>query len=114
MGFTTTRIERFIDALDDLIERAAQAGATDVDPGTEHDAPGAAPSGGFTDLLGYRWSVRLRHIECPGCARNLPDAPVAARWPEARELCNFITVAIRSGSGAPSRRFSALHPVPTR
>jgi len=39
VGLTTTRIEVFIDAPDDLIERAAQAGATDVEPVSEHDAP---------------------------------------------------------------------------
>jgi uncharacterized glyoxalase superfamily protein PhnB len=55
---TTTRIEVFVDAPDDLIERAAQAGATDVEPVTEHDAPwGLHRQGGFTDPFGHRWSV---------------------------------------------------------
>jgi len=38
-GLTTTQIEVFVDAPDDLIERAAQAGATDMELVTEHDAP---------------------------------------------------------------------------
>jgi len=58
VGLTTTRIEVFVDAPDDLIERAAQAGATDVEPATEHDAPwGPHHQGGFTDPFGHRWSV---------------------------------------------------------
>jgi PhnB protein len=58
VGLTTTRIEVFVDAPDDLIERAAQAGATDVEPVTEHDAPwGLHRQGGFTDPFGHRWSV---------------------------------------------------------
>jgi PhnB protein len=58
VGLTTTRIEVFVDAPDDLIERAAQAGATDVEPVTEHDAPwGPHRQGGFTDPFGHRWSV---------------------------------------------------------
>src|SRR5476649_1861885 len=38
VGLTTTRIEVFVDAPSDLIERAAQARATDVETETEHDA----------------------------------------------------------------------------
>jgi PhnB protein len=58
VGLTTTRIEVFVDAPGDLIERAAQAGATDVEPVTEHDAPwGPHRQGGFTDPFGHRWSV---------------------------------------------------------
>ena len=58
VGLTTTRIEVFIDAPDDLIERAAQAGATDVEPVSEHVAPwGPHRQGGFTDPFGHRWSV---------------------------------------------------------
>lgn len=58
VGLTTTRIEVFVDAADDLIERAAHAGATDVEPLTSHDAPwGPHLQGGFTDPFGHRWSV---------------------------------------------------------
>lgn len=58
VGLTTTRIEVFVDAPDALIERAAQAGATDVEPATDHDAPwGTHRQGGFTDPFGHRWSV---------------------------------------------------------
>jgi PhnB protein len=58
VGLTTTRIEVFVDAPSDLIERAAQAGATDVETETEHDAPwGPHRQGGFTDPFGHRWSV---------------------------------------------------------
>jgi PhnB protein len=58
VGCTTTRIEVFVDAPDDFIERAAQAGATDVDSVTERDAPwGLHRQGGFTDPFGHRWSV---------------------------------------------------------
>lgn len=57
-GLTTTRIEVFVDAPDDLIERASQAGATDVERITDHDAPwGTHRQGGFTDPFGHRWSV---------------------------------------------------------
>jgi PhnB protein len=58
VGLTTTRIEVFVNAPGDLIERAAQAGATDVEPVTDHDAPwGTHRQGGFTDPFGHRWSV---------------------------------------------------------
>jgi uncharacterized glyoxalase superfamily protein PhnB len=58
VGLTTTRIEVFVDAPDVLIERAAQAGATDVESVTDHDAPwGPHRQGGFTDPFGHRWSV---------------------------------------------------------
>ncbi|MET4156551.1 VOC family protein [Agromyces sp. PvR057] len=57
-GFTTTRIEVFVAAPDDLIERAAQAGATEVEEATDYDTPwGAHRQGGFTDPFGHRWSV---------------------------------------------------------
>ena len=57
-GVATSRIEVFIESPDALIERAAQAGATDVEPVTEHDAPwGPHRQGGFTDPFGHRWSV---------------------------------------------------------
>ncbi len=58
VGLTTTRIEVFVDAPDDLIGRAAHAGATDVEAVTDHDAPwGTHRQGGFTDPFGHRWSV---------------------------------------------------------
>jgi uncharacterized glyoxalase superfamily protein PhnB len=57
-GSTTTRIEVFVDAPDDFIERASGAGATDVERVTDHDAPwGTHRQGGFTDPFGHRWSV---------------------------------------------------------
>ena len=57
-GLTTTRIEVFVDAPGEFIERAARAGATDVEPVTDHDAPwGRHRQGGFTDPFGHRWSV---------------------------------------------------------
>jgi uncharacterized glyoxalase superfamily protein PhnB len=56
--FTTTRIEVFVAAPDQLIERAAQAGATDVEEATDHETPwGTHRQGGFTDPFGHRWSV---------------------------------------------------------
>lgn len=58
VDLTTTRIEVFVDAPEDLIERAAQSGATAVEPVTDHDAPwGTHRQGGFTDPFGHRWSV---------------------------------------------------------
>lgn len=58
VGSTTTRIEVFVEAPDHLIERAAQAGASDVEPATDHEAPwGTHRQGGFTDPFGHRWSV---------------------------------------------------------
>ena len=58
VGLTTTRIEIFVDAPDELVERAARAGATDVEPVAAHDAPwGLHRQGGFTDPFGHRWSV---------------------------------------------------------
>jgi uncharacterized glyoxalase superfamily protein PhnB len=57
-GSTTTRIEVFVDAPDDFIERASRTGATDVQRVTDHDAPwGTHRQGGFTDPFGHRWSV---------------------------------------------------------
>ena len=38
-GFTTTRIEVFVAAPDELIARAVQAGATDVEEATDYDTP---------------------------------------------------------------------------
>ncbi len=58
VGLTTTRIEVFVDAPDELIQRAGQAGATDLEPPTDHDTPwGTHRQGGFTDPFGHRWSV---------------------------------------------------------
>lgn len=57
-GGTTARIEVFVDAPDALVERAARAGASDVEPVTDHDVPwGTHRQGGFTDPFGHRWSV---------------------------------------------------------
>lgn len=58
VGMTTTRIEVFADEAGALIDRAAAAGATDVQPLTEHEVPwGTHRQGGFTDPFGHRWSV---------------------------------------------------------
>jgi PhnB protein len=58
VGMTTTRIEVFVDDAGALIDRAAAAGATDVQPLTDHETPwGAHRQGGFTDPFGHRWSV---------------------------------------------------------
>jgi len=57
-GSTTTRIEVFVAAPDELIARAAHAGATDVEEATDYDTPwGVHRQGGFTDPFGHRWSV---------------------------------------------------------
>jgi PhnB protein len=58
VGMTTTRIEVFADAPAELIQRAGQAGATALEPLTDHDAPwGTHRQGGFTDPFGHRWSI---------------------------------------------------------
>lgn len=58
IGMTTTRIELFADDAGALIDRAAAAGATDVEPLTDHEVPwGTHRQGGFTDPFGHRWSV---------------------------------------------------------
>jgi uncharacterized glyoxalase superfamily protein PhnB len=58
VGMTTTRIEVFADDAAALIDRAAAAGATSVQPLTDHDTPwGIHRQGGFTDPFGHRWSV---------------------------------------------------------
>jgi PhnB protein len=58
VGMTTTRIEVFTDNAGALIERATVAGATDVEPLTDHETPwGIHRQGGFTDPFGHRWSV---------------------------------------------------------
>ena len=58
IGMTTTRIELFAGDAGALIDRAAAAGATDVEPLTDHEVPwGTHRQGGFTDPFGHRWSV---------------------------------------------------------
>ena len=58
VGLTTTRIEVFVDEPGGFIDRAANAGATDVEPLTDHQVPwGTHRQGGFTDPFGHRWSV---------------------------------------------------------
>ena len=58
VGLTTTRIEVFVDQPGRLIDLAAQAGATDVESLTDHEAAwGTHRQGGFTDPFGHRWSV---------------------------------------------------------
>jgi RimJ/RimL family protein N-acetyltransferase/uncharacterized glyoxalase superfamily protein PhnB len=57
-GLTTTRIEVLLDDPGQLIDRAAEAGATAVEQLTPHEAPwGTHRQGGFTDPFGHRWSV---------------------------------------------------------
>jgi uncharacterized glyoxalase superfamily protein PhnB len=58
VGLTTTRIEVFVDEPGGFIDRAAAAGATNVEPLTDHETPwGTHRQGGFTDPFGHRWSV---------------------------------------------------------
>jgi PhnB protein len=58
VGLTTTRIEVFVEEPGPFIDRAAGAGATDVEHPTDHQAPwGTHRQGGFTDPFGHRWSV---------------------------------------------------------
>jgi uncharacterized glyoxalase superfamily protein PhnB len=58
VGLTTTRIEVFVDDPDEVIDRAAAAGATEVEAPAEHQVPwGSHRQGGFTDPFGHRWSV---------------------------------------------------------
>jgi uncharacterized glyoxalase superfamily protein PhnB len=57
-GLTTTRIELFVEHPERVIDRAAGAGATDVEHPADHPAPwGTHRQGGFTDPFGHRWSV---------------------------------------------------------
>jgi len=57
-GLTTTRIELFSEDPGALIERAAAAGAADVELLTAHELSwGTHLQGGFTDPFGHRWSV---------------------------------------------------------
>jgi PhnB protein len=58
VDLTTTRIEVFVDEPDQFIDRASAAGATAVEPPTDHETPwGIHRQGGFTDPSGHRWSV---------------------------------------------------------
>lgn len=58
VGLTTTRVEVFVDAPEELVARAEAAGASDVTPVTDHAMPwGTHRQGGFTDPFGHRWSV---------------------------------------------------------
>ena len=78
VGLTTTRIEVFIDAPDDLIERAAQAGATDVEPVSEHDAPwGRTVREGLPIHLVIvgQWATGPHCNGFPGRRRRQPASP---------------------------------------
>jgi uncharacterized glyoxalase superfamily protein PhnB len=66
VALTTTRIEVFVSDPGALIERAAAAGATNVETLTDHQAPwGIHRQGGFTDPFGHRWSVGDRSPLAP-------------------------------------------------
>lgn len=57
-GMSTTRIELFVDDPMAFIQRAADGGATNVEPVVDHQVPwGNHRQGGFTDPFGHRWSV---------------------------------------------------------
>jgi PhnB protein len=66
VGLTTTRIEVFVEEPGRFIDRAAEAGATDITPPIDHETPwGTHRQGGFTDPFGHRWSVGDRTpLEC--------------------------------------------------
>ena len=58
VGLTTTRIELFVEEPRHFIDRAAEAGATDIAPPIDHETPwGTHRQGAFTDPFGHRWSV---------------------------------------------------------
>src|SRR5918994_1904190 len=58
VGLTTTRIEVFVEEPGSFIDRAAEAGATDVEHPIDRETPwGTHRQGGFTDPFGHRWSV---------------------------------------------------------
>jgi uncharacterized glyoxalase superfamily protein PhnB len=58
VGLTTTRIELFVEEPRHFIDRAAEAGATDIEAPIDHETPwGKHRQGGFTDPFGHRWSV---------------------------------------------------------
>ncbi|GLW27677.1 VOC family protein [Actinoplanes regularis] len=57
-GFTSTRIEIFTDDPDEVVERAAAAGAVAGADIEDHRMPwGTHRQGGFTDPFGHKWSV---------------------------------------------------------
>ena len=57
-GFTSVRVEVFVDDPDGLINRAKAAGATKVSPAEDNQRPwGTHRQGGFTDPFGHNWSV---------------------------------------------------------
>lgn len=59
VGYTTVRIEVFVDDPDLFIEKAIAAGAVDSSDGVQnHRAPwGVQRQGGFTDPFGHVWLV---------------------------------------------------------
>ena len=57
-GTTHVRVELFTDAPEDVIARAAAAGATAVSEVVTHEMPwGARRQGRFTDPFGHKWSM---------------------------------------------------------
>jgi PhnB protein len=57
-GFTSVRIEVFVDDPDAFVERAVAAGAVAKGPVQDHETPwGLHRQGGFTDPFGHVWSV---------------------------------------------------------
>ena len=100
VGLTTTRIEVFIDEPDELVERALQAGVTDVEPVSVHDTPwGPHRQGGFTDPFGHRWSVGDR-THCngfPGRRRSEPASGGRAA----------VVIIASAGLGSDGERLSA-------
>jgi len=58
VGLTTTRIELFVNEPCHFIDRAAEAGATEIEPAIDRETPwGTHRQGAFTDPFGHRWSV---------------------------------------------------------
>lgn len=58
VGFTSARIELFVDDPDGVRERAIAAGASPGSEVQEHQVPwGAHRQGGFRDPFGHNWSV---------------------------------------------------------
>jgi PhnB protein len=57
-GFTSVRIELFVEDPDAFVERALAAGATAGSPVVDHETPwGTHRQGGFRDPFGHNWSV---------------------------------------------------------
>ena len=57
-GFTSVRIELFVDDPDGFVERALAAGATPRSAVVDHEVPwGTHRQGGFRDPFGHNWSV---------------------------------------------------------